>query len=51
MWFESLERRQKNERIIIIPIHRMGFKAECGNYRRISLLNVVGKIYAGFKRN
>ena len=31
---------------IIIPIHKKGCKAECGNYRGISLLSVVGKVYA-----
>ena len=31
---------------IIVPIYKKGSGAECGNYRRISLLSVVGKIYA-----
>ena len=31
---------------IIIPIHKKGCKAECGHYRAISLLSVVGKVYA-----
>ena len=31
---------------IIIPIHKKGCRTECGNYRGISLLSVVGKIYA-----
>ena len=31
---------------IITPIHKMGCRAECGNYRGISLLIGVGKIYA-----
>lgn len=31
---------------IIVPIHKKGSRTECGNYRGISLLSVVGKIYA-----
>ena len=30
---------------IIIPIHKKGCRAECGNYRGISLLSVLGKVY------
>ena len=31
---------------IIVPIYKKGSRDECSNYRRISLLSVVGKIYA-----
>ena len=31
---------------IIVPICNKGSRDECGNYRGISLLSVVGKIYA-----
>ena len=31
---------------IIVPICKNGCRAECGNYRRICLLSMVGKIYA-----
>ena len=30
----------------IVPMYKKGSRAECGNYRGISLLSVVGKIYA-----
>ena len=29
----------------IVPMYKKGSRAECGNYRGISLLSVVGKIY------
>ena len=33
---------------MIIPLYKgKGERTECSNYRGISLLNVVGKIYAG----
>ena len=31
----------------IIPIFKKGSRLECSNYRGISLLSVVGKVYAG----
>ena len=31
---------------IIMPIHKKGCRAECGNYRGISLSSVVRKVYA-----
>ena len=31
---------------IIVPIYKKSSRAECGNYRGISLLSVVRKIYA-----
>ena len=31
---------------IIIPIHKKVCRAECGTYRGISLLSVLGKVYA-----
>ena len=32
--------------VIVVAIHKKGSKLECTNYRRISLLNVVGKVFA-----
>ena len=32
--------------LLIIPIYKKGCRTECGNYRGIGLLSVVGKIYA-----
>ena len=37
---------QELREAIIISIHKKYCRAECGNYRGISLLSVVGKIYA-----
>ena len=31
---------------IIVPIHKKGSRLECTNYRGISLLSVVGKVFA-----
>ena len=31
---------------VIIPIHKEGDKRKCTNYRDISLINVLGKVYA-----
>ena len=31
---------------IIVPIHKQGSRLECTNYRGISLLSVVGKVFA-----
>ena len=31
---------------IILPIYKKGSRDECGNYQTISLLSLVGKIYA-----
>ena len=31
---------------LIIPIHKKGSRLECSNYRGISLLSVIGKLYA-----
>ena len=33
---------------VIVPLHKgKGEKTECKNYRGISMLSVIGKIYAG----
>ena len=32
-----------------MPVYKKSSRDECGNYRGISLLSVVGKIYAKYK--
>ena len=31
---------------IIVPLHKKGSKLECQNYKGISLLSILGKVYA-----
>ena len=46
MVWRSGKTPQEWREAIIIPIYKKGCRTECGNYRGISLLSVVGKIYA-----
>ena len=32
---------------VIVPIHKKGSKMDCTNYRRINLMSIVGKVFAG----
>ena len=45
-WKSGKTPPQEWREAIIIPIPKKGCKAECGNFRGISLLSVVGKVYA-----
>ena len=33
------------QRAIIVPIHKKSCRKKCGNYRGISLLSVLGKVF------
>ena len=46
MAWKSGKTPQDRTEAIIIPIHKKDCRAECGNDRGISLLNVVRKVYA-----
>ena len=43
---EAAEIMEGGEKAQIIPIYKKGSRLECSNYRGISLLSVVGKVYA-----
>ena len=48
MAFESAVVTEEWRSALIVPLYRgKGERTECSNYRGISLLSVVGKIYAG----
>ena len=48
MAFESSVVPEDWRCVVIVPLYKgKGEKSECKNYRGISLLSVVGKIYAG----
>ena len=48
MAFESGVMPEDWRSAVIVPLYKgKGKRTECGNYRGISLLSVVGKIYAG----
>ena len=48
MAFESGDVTEDWRSAVIVQLYKgKGYRTECSNYRGISLLSVVGKIYAG----
>ena len=48
MTFESGVVSENWKSVVIVPLYKgIGERTECINYKTISLLSVVGKIYAG----